>query len=369
MKAGSYIFISLLSLWFSVEAVGQQIWPGDVDNNGRVTGVDFLYWGYAYGSTGPARTEQGSDWQGYAAPAPWSQSFPNGVNFSYADADGDGEVDEDDEDSCIEENFGLEHGQPGSDGYQNAQTGSGLPKIILEPDVQAVEEGAVVNIALRIDDSQTPLDSFYGIAFTMTYSGGFIQDDEGPEFELLSGTWLDQDGEFAEELFVETGDLGQGALAITRTNQIAVPVGDGDIGAFQIVIEDIIVGLEVDTFTITIDSVRLVGPNLGTVPVIPDTATFLVAKDLNLITKTADRLGKPDFRIFPNPAHGSVFVEGHERITSIELTNALGRSMPLVWSPIRDSAAEVRFGDLPPGIYWITVTGLQAKKSKTLFIH
>lgn len=354
-----------------VDTSAQQIWPGDVDNNGRVTEIDFLYWGFAYGKSGPQRSEQGSDWKAYNPPALWSESFPNGLNLAWADANGDGIVDDDDEELCIDENFGLEHGQPGTGGYQNAPSGSSAPRIILQPDVQAVEEGAEVNISLSIDDAGLPLDSFYGIAFTMTYTTGLIEDNEGPDFELEVGTWLDQDGEFAEELFVETGANGTGALAITRTNQVGVTVGTGSIGVFHIVIEDIIVGLEIDTFSITIDSVRLVGPNLGTVPVIPDSTSFLVAKDLDLITRTSDsQKSGSELIVWPNPLRQQAVISWDSDITDVHCTDAYGRIMPMTW--VHDSgksSAVLRFQNVPSGVYWLSVKGTKKITNTTIIIH
>jgi hypothetical protein len=125
MKFFAYILVIICSVCLSFDIFGQQIWPGDVDNNGRVFEVDFLYWRYAYGKTGPQRAEQGSDWKAYDPPAPWAGNFPNGLNFAWADANGNGLVDDDDEELCIDEYFGLEHGQPGSEAnYSGARYSS-----------------------------------------------------------------------------------------------------------------------------------------------------------------------------------------------------------------------------------------------------
>ncbi len=370
MKFFAYILVIICSVCLSFDMIGQQIWPGDVDNNGRVSEVDFLYWGYAYGKTGPQRVEQGTDWKAYDPPAPWTEEFPNGLNLAWADANGNGLVDDDDEESCIDEYFGLEHGQPGSEGYQNAPPTSSAPRIILEPDIQAVEEGAEVNISLSIDDAGQPLDSFYGIALTLTYSTGLIEGNEGPDFELESGTWLDQDGDVAEELFVETGFNGKGALAITRTNQIGVAVGSGEIGVFQIVIEDIIVGLEIDTFFITVDSVRLVGPNLGTVPVIPDTTSFLIAKDLDLITRTIEgKKSDVSLKIWPNPARQKAVLNWDSKIESIYCSDAFGKHVQIPWVYGSDtSSATLDLNGVPSGVYWLTVKGQQNIINTTIII-
>lgn len=364
-----FMILLLLTLVLQGGVAAQEIWPGDIDNNGRVSVIDFLYWGMAYGSTGAERGQQGTDWQGYTPPTLWAQDFPNGVNFAWADADGDGDVDDDDEELCIDENYGLEHGLPTPDGFQNAPFGSAAPRITLEPDVQAVEQGGVVNVSIRIDDSGFPIDSFYGVAFSMTYSTGYIADDDGIEFELLSGTWLDQDGESAEEFFVETGTPGQAALAITRTDQTGVTIGDGEIGTFQIVIEDIIVGLEVDTFAITIDSIRLVGPHLGTVPVIPDTTSFLVASDIDLITKTHEPNSETHITLFPNPTRGSFRFSWDLPVDMVRIVNPLGKTVRSDWRQVAPTHIEVLPIGVSPGVYFLQVEGANKSISKVFIIH
>ncbi len=74
---------------------GYEVWPGDANNDGTVTTLDYFFTAGSYGKTGPARTEQGTLWQAYLATQLWAtDSNFQGVivNDMYVDANGDGVV-------------------------------------------------------------------------------------------------------------------------------------------------------------------------------------------------------------------------------------------------------------------------------------
>ena len=173
------------------DAKAQDVWPGDINNNGMANEVDLLFWGIAFGSTGPARDDIDTDWNGYPQPNPWSESFENGVSYAFADCNGDGTVDELDLQG-IEENFLLEHGMPGSDDYGNSEPGN-APRIVLQSTASAVEPGTALDINLSIDDADMPIDSFYGIALSLSYSTEQLEQGEGPLFEMVADSWVESD--------------------------------------------------------------------------------------------------------------------------------------------------------------------------------
>jgi hypothetical protein len=333
---------------------GQQVWPGDINNNGVVNEVDMLYWGLAYESTGPARDEEGVDWQPYDLPTPWGPTLPNGNDFAYADCDGNGEVEDADYETAIEDNFGLTHGAQQSDNYSNAIAGSTAPKLILQPSATVVEEGAMVDITLSLDDSSMPLDDFYGIALSLSYSTELLEGDDGPEFELASNVWIDPTGDQVEDLYVETGVNGRAGLAITRTDQMSVAAQTTAIGNFSIVIEDIIVGLEIDTFFLTIDSIKLVTPNWVTIPVVPDTAQIIVAKDKTIVgVGTRAQQMEPRVQVYPNPADQEVFIRTNVKMENPFLVDPLGRRQPLAIIEVDRQIFRFSSADLPPGLYTV----------------
>ncbi len=362
MKKSISIFKHITTLFWGLVFVSalqaQQVWPGDVNNNGIVNEVDLLFWGLAHGSSGRARADEGTDWQAYDLPPLWPQNFANGVNFAYADCNGDGLVDETDFDDAIEANFGLQHQTPTPEAYANAAAGSNAPKLRLQPSQPAVEEGAMVDITLSIEDALMPIDSFYGIALSLSYTTGLLEGDDGPDFDLESDNWIEFDNSYVEYLFHESGSQGTAALAVTRTNQLAAPVQEGTFGVFSIVIEDIIVGLHIDTFYLQIDSVLLITPDFNTIPVVPDTAQIIVAKDLNLLTSSHEAPADA-VRVYPSPARNVVFVQADFPLTEPELIDQLGRVIPVALHKTGPHDYRLNCTGLAPGLY-----GLRTKSSK-----
>ncbi len=348
---------------------GQEVWPGDANNNGVVNGVDLLYWGQAFGSTGPARASTSTDWAAQTLSILWAQSFPSGLNYAYADCNGDGIVDEDDYDLAIEENLGLERVPRLPDGYANATPGNG-PALRLETSATIVEPGAIFDVDLFLDTNDGPVNDFYGIALTLSYSTGLLEGDDGPNFDFSEDTWLDSGDDDTEAFYVDNDGAGTAELAFTRTNQESVMVGTAPIGRFQVIVEDIIIGLEVDTFTITIDSVMLVGLGLNPIATTPDTLQVLVVKDstwyAQLTSTQAPARLADEIRVFPNPVRDVVQIASPLPLQQVFLIDALGKQWPL---PVSKSADQQWQVSLPPrlraGLYCLrikTAAGEYVKK-------
>lgn len=357
-------YLCLLVFGQSVRA--QEIWPGDVNNNGIVNAVDLLYWGVAFGSTGPSRPEVNTDWQGLPLAETWAQSFVDGTNYAYADCDGSGIVDEDDFDDAIEDNYGLAHGPRLPDGYVSGQAGM-APKLRLTPDATLVNFGATVNIGLSLDDTDMPLENFYGLAASVSYTTDVLAGDDGADFDFREGNWIEADNSYVQDFFGEPGEPGVAELAITRTNQQTIPAMPGEIGNFSIVIEDIIVGRNVDTFRLTIDSVLVFDKDMGTIPIVPDTVTIIISNDTSTVTAVPRKLDTVDINVFPNPVRTNFFLElgGTSTDAELLLVDQLGRTYPITSRLLRSGIYVLERPGVAPGIYWLavrTATGWSGKK-------
>ncbi|MTB50451.1 hypothetical protein [Lewinella sp. W8] len=359
-----YQLIVLLFLLAGVPLSGQSIWPGDVNNNGRVGAVDLLYWGIANGSTGPARSTQSTDWMAQPGGAAWSQSFPNGINYAFADCDGNGVVDETDFDDAIENNYGLEQGgEILPDGYANAEEGEAGPMLKLSSAVNLVEPGAVLDIDLSIVDNGVPVTDFYALALQISYTTGLLEGDDGPDFDFVEGAWFEGGDEAFQALYEDESGSGRAELGLTRTNQLSVPIEPGEMGSFNIIVEDIIVGLEREDFILRIDSVLLIGPDLTAIRTHTDSIVITIVPDTSKVTSvnSPEISRNADVNLFPNPVHRELFIDSAMDLKAVWLMTPLGQRRPLpVDYTTGDGTHRILLPRLRPGPYWIGLRGNDA---------
>ncbi|MCC6413916.1 MAG: hypothetical protein IT270_19865 [Saprospiraceae bacterium] len=342
-----------LLLCCTIPAQAQMVWPGDVNNNGIVNGVDLLWLGLAYDANGPIRPGASTGWTPQLLGMPWEQSFFCGLNYAYADADGDGDVDEKDLEEALLPNFRQIHGTFTPDGYANAEPGGKNPAITLLPSATEVLPGEALTIKVILGDEILPTTNFYGIALKMHYSSGLVNNN-GADISFTTQTsWIDPENEgIVKDLYYKDSVSGDVEVAIVRSNQIPVD-GHGSIGSFSIIIEDIIVGIA-PQFELRIDSVMLIDQN--------DTITAVVADTVfvNIKQKVRGRGIEPDGRmkISPNPTGPDATawrLESTEPLHHLELIDGLGRAFPVSPQPAGEFLWLVpKPANLPPGAYWLS---------------
>ncbi len=293
--AGSFKKIILYSilLCLATSSNGQLIWPGDVNNNGIVNGVDVLFFGIAHGSSGPVRPGANANWTGQNIGDIWSQDFPNGINYAYADCDGNGVINEEDLDEVIKENIFQTHGDVTPDEYSSGTPGES-PPLQLIPQNNNVQPGELIIFDVLLGTEDMPIENFYGIAFTLKYNDDFIFLNEW-EFEDESNAWYDPSGDSSLHLSEEDSNTDRIEVGITRTNQQSIS-GQGKLGEVSIVIEDIVFGLQ-DTLNLEVESIMLIDKDLNTLSVVGDSAYVIVSSP----NKTETPLNQETATVFPNP--------------------------------------------------------------------
>ncbi len=362
MKFASRRILLVMSLFGLQTALpGQTIWPGDVNNNGIVNGIDLLYVGLAYGSTGPVRQNASTEWEEQPVTALWAQSFPDGINYAYADADGDGEIDDDDLD-VIEENYLQTRGTPLPEDYRSGLPGID-PPLGLQPAAAVVQPGDFTGVDLSLGTAGQPVFDFYGMSLAFSFDAELTDNDEDDdeeeeiEFETAESAWINPpDRDDAEIRLLLDGNSGRGELAITRTDQQPVGEGFGPLGRFTIVIEDIIVGLEVDTFDLRLDSVRLIDDRLNTTAIVLNQASFLVTRDPGSITNTAVVSAESIvLEVFPNPSKTTYFLRSDRPVERVELQTLTGRAVAAGVEGLGGDTLAVQPRGCPPGLYLLRV--------------
>ncbi len=345
----------LLLLCCSIPAQSQLVWPGDVNNNGIVNGVDLLWLGLAYDANGPVRPGGTTEWTPQFLGLPWEQSFMCGLNYAYADADGDGDVDEKDLKEAIVPNFRQIHGSPAPDGFANAEPGSKNPGISLVPSATEVLPGEALTIKVVLGNEIRPANSFYGIALKMHYSSELVN-NSGSDITFSTLTsWIDPENEgVVKDLYYKDSVAGDVEVAIVRTNQMSVD-GHGAIGSFSIIIEDIIVGIA-PQFELRIDSIMLIDETDTITAVVTDTVLVTIKQQVRGRESETDSDGR--MRVSPNPSGPEATVwrlESSEPLHHLELIDGLGRAFPVSPQPAGEFLWLVpKPNNLPPGAYWLS---------------
>ncbi len=207
------------------------VWPGDANYELIVDNFDVLHVGLAYNSGGPVRNGASNSWVGQPA-ADWPFQFANGANLKNADCDGNGTVDNQDT-TAISQNYGMSHPP-----RLSSPLLSSLPPVQLyvlaNPDT--VAEGDTVQIEVYLGTSAVPIDSIYGIAFSLLFDTAMVDTSYIMPFDY-SGSWMGVQG--VDLLNFEKQFLGQGRvdIALTRTDHLNVS-GDGIILTTGVVVVD-----------------------------------------------------------------------------------------------------------------------------------
>lgn len=338
------------------------VWPGDADDNNAVNHHDLLYIGLAYGAAGPQRSAAGLEWMGQEC-ADWTQiTATRQINYKNIDTNGDGTVNAADTLAIVQNWSRVVN--PARDNPFHAPlgnpTGNPDPPFTLQTDTLA--PGQMAALPLLLGSADTPVDSIYGLAFSISYDPSKVQ----PNLSFQpSGSWL---GDPAQLLWLQRNFPGQGRLdvAITRTDGVPVS-GWGYIGDVFVIIEDDIFfspgsedNAETDFSTDTITKTTLFFSGLH--PVNSAAAPgMLDAPPVELvITKTTDAVPEPPawdrlLAVSPNPASASLFITNAAApIRRVEIMSLSG----VVWVIHEDEGShslELPVQRLASGNYFVRI--------------
>lgn len=148
--------------------VAPDVWPGDCNYDLTVDNFDFLYLNIASGDTGSIRNGASINWIAQPA-ADWNLKFATGVNHKHADTNGDGTVNLTDT-TAILQNYGLTHPfrlqQPAQQGISY--------DFYLVSNADTVAPGSTVIFEIYIGSATVPVESLYGIAYSVSFDQSLI---------------------------------------------------------------------------------------------------------------------------------------------------------------------------------------------------
>lgn len=265
--------LSLLTLLFVFPLFlsAQMIWPGDINNNGVVNGVDFLYWGVGNQASGPNRPDPTTNWEEQAMGNPWVRQFPQSTNYAYADANGNGQIDANDAD-VLSQNFGFVHGIVTPDNFQAPLPGDGAPPMLFYQEEQQVVSGQAAEVIMALGGDAV-FSAFYGITFTLNYHPGILQADNGLLASLYSETFFNPSNANVAAFVKNNSATGTAVITLVRTNQQDVD-GGGKIARFIFNFADLSAPGTPSNLEFEVSNIMAIDANMNPVAVAPGVLAF-----------------------------------------------------------------------------------------------
>ena len=372
----SLITISVVWLLASVQLYAQQVWPGDVTNNGIVNQVDVMYWAHAHDAVGSPRNIPDHSWTGHVLPDNlWAEEFPNGLNFAYADCDGNGIVDSVDL-NIIKEHYWFEKDSVNIEDIPVGIPGVDPPLTLLvnSPYTSPNEEE---EIFISLGDEDITIDSLFGISFTLHFNPTDIKDlgnDGGISLEMLENTWFTGDNNNNSGNFSYVNrDSGIASIVLYREDFDSN--GSGIIAKLaDVVVEELVFSV----IDFELDNAIYYNFNLKRFPLVPTGVTLEVVDAIDPSHPEGDNgedtpgtIKDTGVTIYPNPASGRTLIESKNKGNKLQLIQVLS----LGGSPIEEiefiepvSKYLLDANDYAPGFYVVRVEMEQGVSSKPLVV-
>lgn len=337
--------------------------PGDANHDGMVDHHDILSVGYAFGNFGASRIGSGPG-ASQAYNQPWVGSFPNGLNFIYADTDGNGQV------NVLDLLFvglndgtsysgglpaSLPEGVPGIDAEINLNNGSELDADVIS--------GQTLSIPLRAEN--LPMDvGINGVALTLTIDTSLV---ESFSFNL-SEDWLLADG-VAFPFVRQDGNTIRIAISRLGANPVNQPVGE--IGALSIIIIEDLVGLLPATpdepiEIVSINSIQLVDGDFETLATANRGLNIGALSSVSTTNQIADAIKRID--LIPNPTDGQLAIQSEHDFSRLEIFSLNGQRQVMYEGP-QIQQHRLSLENLPAGLYYLRLTDERWSRTLPLIIE
>ncbi len=317
------------------------VWPGDANYDLVCNNIDILNIGVAFNQTGPVRAAANNSWT--AQPAiDFTNYFATAVNMKNADCDGSGVVDYADT-TAIYQNYSLTH--PARFANPNVNTNAVLPPLILDASPDTVGPTMAVQIDVLLGTAITPVDSLYGIAFSISYDPSII--DTNSIQENFTGSWLGTQGVDMITFVRHFPSIGKIDVAMVRNDQQNVLNGFGHLVLFDVVIVDNISTLTNSLFRLTdVSAITFTQYQLSVTRV----------NDTIIVDPLFDKVAQLDlgshFTVYPNPASSIMNVHTTDiKVELIEIYDVTGKLM--IRNKVSSNQIAIPIQGLSQGIYQI----------------
>lgn len=320
-------------------------WPGDANYDLTANFLDLFYVGAAYGTTGTPRATIDNTYNPFPS-TDWTGNSLYLVNAKHADCNGDGSIDSNDV-VAINQNYGLAHAFKDGTTHLTAQNVATQYPIAITSNIDSVYYGQNLNLSFSIGNSGTPVDSIYGLGFTLTYPDQLSD----PLYTNLStsGSMLGTSGtnliKISEILTNNTIDLA--VVKTDHQNGLAI---NGNAFTLQLQANQQIPNDSIFNFSISnLHAITKTGysiPFTSTSKAIKfkaNTTTFIKANNhLDLIA------------IYPNPAQNKITISSPDKIKNYQITSVLGNVVKQ-GTGNGNTMTDIDISDLAKSTYFISI--------------
>ncbi|MBL0104555.1 MAG: T9SS type A sorting domain-containing protein [Bacteroidetes bacterium] len=325
---------------FTPCTVTSDVWPGDANYDLNCDNLDILNVGVAFNETGPVRTSASNLYVAQPA-ADFGNWFGGAVNMKHADCDGNGVVDINDT-IPIGLNYGQTH--PARHSFTpNTSNTINAPQLYLDATPDTVLPSGGVHVDIMMGTNQLPVDSMYGIAFTLDYDPTLI-DTNSIQIDW-TGSWLGTAGTDLITFVRHTPTIGRIDVALTRNDHQNVGNGIGHLGMFDVVVVDNISTVTNALFRLSNVSAITYSQQILATARVNDTVTI----DPNWNAVEQIHLSS-HFLIYPNPATDQLNVYSHDlQIKEVLMFDLAGREVRHMTSGL--SQISIPLSGIRSGLY------------------
>ncbi len=325
---------------FTPCVVTSDVWPGDANSDLLCNNSDILNIGVAFNQTGPVRGGGNNTWAAQPA-ADFTTWFSSAVNIKHADSDGNGIVEYADT-VAIGQNYSLTH--PARLTPPVITTASHLlPPLSLEATPDTVGPSMAVHIDVLLGTPAVPVDSLYGISFTVNYDPTVV--DSMSVQSDFTGSWLGTVGVDMITFVRHFPTIGKIEVAMVRNDHQNVANGFGDLASFDVVIVDNISTVTNSLFRLT--DVTAITYTQLVQPLARVNDTIYVDPSVN---KVPDIDLNKYFKVYPNPATTLLNVYSNDiNIQYVDIFDIAGKQ--LVHLKVNTNQIALPVESLPQGIY------------------
>ncbi len=360
------------------------VWPGDANNSGIADMLDLIAIGLAYDATGPARPDQGTDWEGKAC-YDWETTYSDSVlyskNHKHADCNGDGFVNSDDV-AAIEANYfsGAErYGAP-------PEELAGYPLFWELTDT--IITNAEYTFAIHLGNDSIIAEDVYGIAFRANFSvntGDSIPINQ--PMISFQNSWLGDVNEDLITIDTSFNNNYQWDIALSRidhtnrsnTGEICRMVCIMDVSSLNP--EGKLASDYEISANLSFSNIHLTSASGARLPIEAEDGDFQITihgtgiKDVfNQQTKNPDDL----FTIAPNPANNKVYLQhqllngsnNNDTNSNFQITvyNLSGKKLVQQTYDKYQNNVPIDISQLTAGYYFVQLTDGQNNASQKLIV-